>query len=178
MKKPCKESSLAFLNPELAKEWNYEKNGKLTPKEVYPHSKKKVWWKCKNGHEWQSMIVNRNAGNGCPYCSKIELKDGAFCGSLTEAYYYMKLKNENIKFAHQVDIGLGKCSCDFYIPEKNEYIEVTGYNKKWIHWDTYFKKISKKKRHIVEKLKANFKFVKIMLTTKQIKHITRNLIYT
>jgi DNA-directed RNA polymerase subunit RPC12/RpoP len=32
-------------------------------------SNKKVWWKCKKGHEWQSMILSRSKGNGCPYCS-------------------------------------------------------------------------------------------------------------
>ena len=41
-----------------------------------PNSDKKVWWKCKNGHEWQAMIGNRHRGNGCPYCSgRYAIKD-------------------------------------------------------------------------------------------------------
>ena len=65
-----KENSLSTLNPTLAKEWNYEKNGKLTPENFTANSGRKVWWKCKNGHEWQSTISHRNnRGDGCPYCS-------------------------------------------------------------------------------------------------------------
>lgn len=64
-----KESSILFSNPEIAKEWNYEKNGNLKPENFTPNSNKKVWWKCQKGHEWQSTIANRNIGNGCPFCS-------------------------------------------------------------------------------------------------------------
>ena len=64
-----KERSILSLNSELAKEWNYEKNGKLKPENFLANSGKKVWWKCSQGHEWQATIANRNSGNGCPYCS-------------------------------------------------------------------------------------------------------------
>ena len=62
-------NDLARLNPELASEWNYEKNGDLTPENVTAGSNKKVWWKCKKGHEWQAIISNRSSGLGCPVCS-------------------------------------------------------------------------------------------------------------
>ena len=32
-------------------------------------SGKAVWWKCKEGHEWQATIRNRDRGARCPYCS-------------------------------------------------------------------------------------------------------------
>ena len=32
-------------------EWNYEKNGEMTPENTPPQSGKKVWWKCSKGHE-------------------------------------------------------------------------------------------------------------------------------
>lgn len=64
-----KETSLLFSNPELAKEWNYEKNGNLKPENFFPYSQKRVWWKCINGHEWQAKLLNRSNGYGCPYCS-------------------------------------------------------------------------------------------------------------
>ena len=63
------ENDLLTLNPELAKEWNYEKNDDLTPSQVTISSGKIVWWKCDNGHEWKRRIADRNAGQGCPYCS-------------------------------------------------------------------------------------------------------------
>ena len=64
-----KDNSLLRYNPELAKEWNYEKNGNLKPEYVMANSGKKVWWKCKNGHEWQATIDSRNCGRRCPYCT-------------------------------------------------------------------------------------------------------------
>lgn len=37
------------------------------------NSNKRVWWKCKEGHEWSGLIANRarkgKADPGCPYCS-------------------------------------------------------------------------------------------------------------
>ncbi len=64
-----KNNSILFLNPKLAKEWNYEKNGKLKPEHFAANSNKQVWWMCDNGHEWQASIANRNKGRGCPYCA-------------------------------------------------------------------------------------------------------------
>ena len=62
-------NDLSTINPKLASEWNYEKNGDLKPEHFTANSGKKVWWKCAKGHEWQAIIYNRNYGNGCPYCS-------------------------------------------------------------------------------------------------------------
>lgn len=64
-----KDKSIFFTNPELSKEWNYERNGNLKPEFFTSNSGKKVWWKCKNGHEWQAVIQNRSKGIGCPYCA-------------------------------------------------------------------------------------------------------------
>ena len=64
-----KEQSISVSNPEIAKEWNYEKNGNLKPEHFAANSNKKVWWKCGKGHEWQAAIFTRNKGHGCPYCS-------------------------------------------------------------------------------------------------------------
>ncbi|MBR3864711.1 MAG: hypothetical protein IKJ19_06350 [Clostridia bacterium] len=63
-----KSNSLLFINPTLAQEWNYEKNGSLKPEHILANSNKKVWWKCRKGHEWQATISHRNYGYGCPYC--------------------------------------------------------------------------------------------------------------
>ena len=62
-------NDLATVNPELAKEWHPEKNNNLTPFDVTAGSDKKIWWRCKHGHEWQATISSRVRGNGCPYCS-------------------------------------------------------------------------------------------------------------
>ena len=64
-----KNNSVLLCNPRLAQEWNYEKNGTLTPENVTANSEKKVWWKCVKGHEWQTTVAHRNRGRGCPYCA-------------------------------------------------------------------------------------------------------------
>ena len=78
--------SLAEARPDLAKEWNYEKNGDLKPEDVSCGSGKKVWWKfpydvpddypvehLRGKHfefEWKAAIYSRHNGkNGCPYLS-------------------------------------------------------------------------------------------------------------
>ena len=71
-----KQNSLLTINPTIATEWNFKRNGKLKPEYVTSNSKKKVWWKCNKGHEWKATIVNRNAGNGCPYCSNRSVLKG------------------------------------------------------------------------------------------------------
>ena len=64
-----KNNNLAIAFPNIAKEWNYEKNGELIPEMFVANSNKKVWWKCVQGHEWQAAIAHRTSRNdGCPYC--------------------------------------------------------------------------------------------------------------
>lgn len=62
-------TDLATVRPELAAEWNYEKNEGLIPQDVMPNSKRRIWWKCFKGHEWQAWISSRTAGRGCPICN-------------------------------------------------------------------------------------------------------------
>ena len=65
-----KRDSLFDEYPDVAKEWNSEKNGYLTAKMITSRVGKKVWWKCKYGHEWQATVASRTDQNiGCPYCS-------------------------------------------------------------------------------------------------------------
>jgi len=73
-KKFLREDSVGSKYPHLLNDWNYEKNS-LDPYATSPKSGKKVWWKCNQGHEWQTMIRHRTegrrdkTGTGCPYCS-------------------------------------------------------------------------------------------------------------
>ena len=64
-----KENCLQTVHPELVKEWHPTKNGKLTPADVTPFSGRKAWWRCGQGHQWQTVIAHRSKGHGCPYCS-------------------------------------------------------------------------------------------------------------
>jgi len=61
---------LSIVNPELCKEWNYKKNGNLTPENISYGSGKKVWWKCRKNHEWTATPSDRYYHkSNCPYCS-------------------------------------------------------------------------------------------------------------
>ena len=56
--------------PELASQFDTEKNHPLRPEDVPAGSNKKFWWKCASGHSWQSQANSRTRrGHGCPYCS-------------------------------------------------------------------------------------------------------------
>lgn len=62
--------SLAEQYPAIASEWDYEKNSKLTPDQISPYSRYKVWWKCsKCNNCWKKEIYNRSYGSKCPYCT-------------------------------------------------------------------------------------------------------------
>lgn len=74
LKNRCKNENITITYPEIAKEWNYNKNGELKPESFLPGSGESVWWKCsKCGEEWKTRINHRTKdGNNCPNCSKIE----------------------------------------------------------------------------------------------------------
>jgi hypothetical protein len=62
-------NDLATKRPEVAAEWHPTKNA-LTPRDVAEKSNRKVWFLCRDGHEWESNINNRTAlGQGCPICA-------------------------------------------------------------------------------------------------------------
>ncbi len=62
-------NSFAELYPEIASEWDYEKNGTLKPNMFKPHSDHKAWWKCPIcNYSYQATIGHRSYGTGCPIC--------------------------------------------------------------------------------------------------------------
>jgi len=60
---------LSETHPELIKEWNDQKNNAINPNNITYGSGRKVWWKCKKGHEWETSVKTRCSGSKCPYCS-------------------------------------------------------------------------------------------------------------
>ena len=60
-------NDLETLYPELAKEYN--RDNILSAYQIYGRSKHKVKWTCRKGHEYEATIIDRVAGNGCPYCA-------------------------------------------------------------------------------------------------------------
>jgi len=68
MRRVNKLSSLFDIAPSLVKEWHPSANGKLTPRNVNIGYAKKVWWLCREGHEWQATIKGRMKANDCSIC--------------------------------------------------------------------------------------------------------------
>lgn len=68
-------SNLLFLFPEIAEEWDADKNTDL-PDQVFAASGKKYYWKCKVcGHSWDARVSNRTEKNsGCPNCYALKSK--------------------------------------------------------------------------------------------------------
>jgi len=90
------ERSLAFVYPELAKEWHPTKNT-MNPDEVFAVSNNKAWWIClkdPNHPSWEAKIANRVKGDGCPYCSGHRLSDdnrlSKICPDLVNEWHPLK----------------------------------------------------------------------------------------
>ena len=119
------ETDLQSVHPELAKEWNYERNGSLTPEQVTYGSSKKVWWVCNKGHEWQTTVAHRTAGRGCPVCR------GEMSTSFPEqaVYYYIKQVFNDAKNRFKLNLETvqsNSLEIDVYIPSLRLGIEYDG----------------------------------------------------
>ena len=68
-------NDLGTTNPEILKEWDYEKN-EISPSKIATTYNKKVWWKCEKDHSWNALIYPRLKGVGCPYCSNNKVLKG------------------------------------------------------------------------------------------------------
>ena len=114
-------NDLKTINPNLVKEWNYEKNGTLKPDNILFGSSKKVWWKCKNGHEWEATIKHRINGTNCPFCSNerhISVPEKI-------TYFYLK-KYFKDALENYSPNGFGKRDLDIFIPSINTGVEYDG----------------------------------------------------
>ena len=57
------------VRPNLAREWDYERNKPLTPADIETGSDKKVWWQCPQGHKYRESPSSRYMfENSCPIC--------------------------------------------------------------------------------------------------------------
>ena len=70
-------NDFATLRPDLMKEWDFAKNGDVSPQQLSEKTDKKVWWRCKLGHEWQASLKFRTRGKvGCPICANNAILTG------------------------------------------------------------------------------------------------------
>jgi hypothetical protein len=67
-------NDLQTIKPRLAAQWDSEKNG-VSASQIMTGAKFFAWWKCDQGHEWQSPLRGRKDGN-CPICLNRVLEIG------------------------------------------------------------------------------------------------------
>lgn len=104
------QNDLLSCRPEIAKEWNYERNGELQPFQVTKSANKRVWWRCSVcSHEWQDTVNHRYNGRNCPNCMKerhTSFPEQAilfYCKKMTDAIGQYKYDNK-----YEIDIYLPK----------------------------------------------------------------------
>ena len=113
-------NDLETIYPEIAKEWNYEKN-EILPSECTAHSDRKVWWLGKCGHIWQDSISHRTGrDSGCPVCYQ---QARTSFPEQTIFYYVKKYYSDAINGDR--DVLEGK-ELDVFIPSRNIAIEYDG----------------------------------------------------
>jgi len=90
----CKDNCLATKYSNLSRELHLTKNGNLNAEHILPGSKKKIWWVCSKGHEWQATPNNRTNGTSCPHC----------CGKSKPSFDFVKseLAREGYKLLDKV----------------------------------------------------------------------------
>lgn len=71
-----KENSLMIKFPEIALEWDYDKNEKISPDTISYGSSEEFYWKCKKGHSYKMNVWKRINGRNCPICSSRKLLYG------------------------------------------------------------------------------------------------------
>lgn len=68
-------NDLETLYPDVAAQWDREKNGSLSPRDVSTGSKIRIWWRCPEGHSWQLPVAQRRADTGDGHARRYALLD-------------------------------------------------------------------------------------------------------
>lgn len=114
-------NDLQTTHPEIAEEFDIEKNG-ITPDQVMAGSNnKKYWFICPRGHSYSATLLNRKKGTNCPICAKemhISFPEKAIV-------YYLQIVGLDVVESFHSPF-LGKKEFDIFIPSLNIAIEYDG----------------------------------------------------
>lgn len=131
------ENGMATLRPDLAAEWDYDRNTDICPENISPGSGRSVWWKCEKGHSWQAPPGRRMTGAGCPYCSNKYVWKGyndfaSQCPELLEEWDYGR--NEDVL---PDEITLGSTRKVWWICKEGHSWEAYPYDRRAGHGCPY-----------------------------------------
>lgn len=69
-------NDLLTMRPDIAAEWDYEKNNGISPDSVSYSANKKYWWICPKGHDsYYAPLNHRVKGTGCPQCGNQKISE-------------------------------------------------------------------------------------------------------
>lgn len=139
-------NSLAVVYPELAKEFNEEKNEK-SAYDVPKCGGEDLWWQCFRGHEWKTSPAHRvHMKAGCPVCNE----------SKGEKIIRKWLVENNINFMTQYHVYMKNRNAyyDFYIPKFKLFVEVHGAQHFGNH--SFFKIYSYEKQQLIDAQKQAY----------------------
>ncbi len=114
-------NDLATTHPNLAKEWDYDKNGDLLPSAVTHGSGKKVYWICPKGHSYQATVLHRTSGTNCPICNA-----GRQTSFAEQAFYFYIKKIHPDAINRYTEIFRNGMEVDIYIPSMKIAVEYDG----------------------------------------------------
>jgi hypothetical protein len=101
----------------LFSEWHPKKNGHLDPYSLSSGTTKKIWWLCKEGHEFQYPGVIRLKGTSCQVCASLGFKHA----SLIEYWDYER----NGFSPYEISAGSGK-KTHWICPSGHQIFRTTG----------------------------------------------------
>ena len=134
-------NDLKTLFPDVAEEWDYEKN-ETRPEDHIAGTHKKAYWKCKEcGHRWKAQIKERAYGQtGCRKCVR------RYTSSFPEQaiLFYAKKLFANVINSYKPDY-LAPQELDIYVPELKLGIEYDGKN-----WHTNTERDFKKSQKLFD----------------------------
>lgn len=127
-KRVSNHNSLAANRPDVLRMWDYSKNTKK-PSTYTVFSNQKVWWKCEEGHSWNTKIISvTRVNSGCPVCWR---KKKMSRGEREVISYVRTLVDDSDpdQFRDGVRDVIPPLELDIYLPNKNIAIEYNG-----VHW--------------------------------------------
>ena len=145
-----RDSSFAFLYPELLQEYSYQNS--MDPYTLYPYSNYMIKWACLQGHEWSTYLYNRTyKGSNCPHC----------CNNQTSTAEQL-LREALVPYgAEPSKVKLGKWNVDIYFPDSKTVVE---YDGSYFHSNN--SSYERDKRKSLELLEMGYKVIRIRTFSK------------
>ncbi len=148
------ENDLETLYPDIAKEWDYENNKGVLPRDVLPNSYNSYAWICPKGHHYKKKVVFRTKFHQPIDCTKcIKARSTSFPEQAI--YYYVKkcFPDALNKYKDIFDKGM---ELDIYIPSMKIAIEYDGeaFHKDEDQHKREFKKYEICKKHGIKLIRV------------------------